>query len=163
MQAAFLVVFANDVYCFSSSYSFLPQHLALAGHTTLQTSMAFGSYGIVSIGVLILLLYINSTASGSSVSLNVKFFILLASTVACGLGSLLVTFLPNSYAWLVASKGIQGAASAVYFSYAFILISAIYPMEYQAQTAAFVTAGGPRDVLISRRFLAAGRSLVVGF
>jgi hypothetical protein len=36
-------------------------------------------------------------------------------------------------------------------------------MEYQAQTAAFVTAGGPRDVLISRRFLAAGRSLVVGF
>jgi hypothetical protein len=44
-----LLVFAADVFCFSS-YSFLPPVLVARGHTSGDVSNAFGVYSISSVG-----------------------------------------------------------------------------------------------------------------
>jgi MFS family permease len=140
-QLYLFALFVNDVYVFSLIYAFLPSYLLDEGYNTTDLSNAFGADGISNTLGLLVLLYINGIPRVIATSLNTKFLLIVVSTAVCALGSALLTAMPYSYPMLIASKALQGLASSVYFAYSFILTNKLYPLEYQAQTAAVVTAG----------------------
>jgi MFS family permease len=145
-QYYLLALFVNDVYVFSVIYAFLPSYLLDSGYSTTDLSHAFGSDGISNSVGLLVLLYINGMPRVNAMSLRIKFCFIVAATVVCLAGSALITAVPTSYPVLVGSKALQGLASAVYFSYSYVLINKLFPLEYQAQAAAFVTAGARQSV-----------------
>lgn len=140
-QLYLFALFVNDVYVFSLIYAFLPSYLLDEGYNTTDLSNAYGADGISNTLGLLVLLYINGIPRVIATSLNTKFLLIVVSTAVCALGSALLTAMPYSYPMLIASKALQGLASSVYFAYSFILTNKLYPLEYQAQTAAVVTAG----------------------
>jgi hypothetical protein len=140
-QFYLVALFGNGVYVFSVIYAFLPSYLLESGYSTTDLSHAFGSDGIAHSAGLLVLLYINGLPRVNAMTLRRKFWLIVASSVITLAGSIMLTAVPSSYPVLVGSKALQGLAAAVYFSYAYTLINKLFPLEYQAQAAAFVTAG----------------------
>jgi hypothetical protein len=144
MQLCLLLLFAQDVFCFSLGYPFLPGYLADHGHAGTGTALAFGIYGAASIVSLLLLLMVTSSSSSSRGVLqrpSAKFWLIVASTSLSAAAGAANTAAPESYPILLMTKAIQGSASALYFVYTLNLVAAVFPAAYKTQAMAFVSAG----------------------
>jgi hypothetical protein len=145
LQLCLLLLFAQDVFCFSLGYTFLPGYLAEHGHAGFGTAAAFGIYGAASIVTLLLLLMISSSRASSSRGAlqrpSAKFWLIVASTSLSAAAGAANTAAPESYAVLLMTKVVQGSASALYFVYTLNLVAAVFPAAYKTQAMAFVSAG----------------------
>jgi predicted MFS family arabinose efflux permease len=148
LQLCLLLLFAQDVFCFSLGYPFLPGYLAEHGHAGFGTAAAFGIYSAASIVTLLLLLMVSSSRASSSSSSrgllqrpSAKFWLIVASTSLSAAAGAANTAAPASYAVLLMTKAVQGSASAFYFVYTLKLVAAVFPAAYKTQAMAFVSAG----------------------
>jgi MFS family permease len=141
LQACLLLLFFQDVFCFSLGYPFLPQHLEAQGYDSRATALTFTSYGLASITTLVLLLVVQCSPAAATAAPATQYVIILGgAALAVGAGAL-STALPSSYAALVVTRVLQGAASALYFVYTLTLVAAVYPLAYHSQAMAFTSAG----------------------
>jgi hypothetical protein len=145
LQLCLLLLFAQDVFCFSLGYPFLPGYLADHGHAGFGTAAAFGIYGAASIATLLLLLMVSSSRASSSRGLlqrpSAKYWLIVASTSLTAAAGAANTAAPESYAVLLITKAVQGSASALYFVFTLNLVAAVFPAAYKTQAMAFVSAG----------------------
>lgn len=109
--------------------------------TLTRLSLAAGVDGITQSITMLTLLYVSGMPRVAAASLQTMLWILAASGAVCAVCSAVLTAFPTSYSLLVACKAIEGSASAMYTSYAYILVVRLFPLEYQGQTAATISAG----------------------
>lgn len=107
-----------------------------------------GADGITNSVALLVQLYINGLPRVMAASLKSKLCVAAISTMVTAIGSAMLTAIPTSLAMLVACKALQGLAAGVYTSQAYILVSKLYPLEYQGQTSAIISAGEPLALMM---------------
>jgi MFS family permease len=119
----------------------LGRYLGTLGVTQEAVSLAYAIYGIFQLLASVILLLLQCWKPIACISMHRQFLTVLLVVAAAFGSTFLMVFWPASYQLLLTARALQGSFGAVYSIYARALLARGFPLEWQMQAIAFMTAG----------------------
>jgi MFS family permease len=140
-QVTIFLLFLADTYVYSILDTLLGRYLGTLGVKQEALSLAYAIYGIFQLVASVILLLLQFWKPIARMSMQRQFLIVLLVVAAAFGSTFLMVFWPASYQLLLTARALQGTFGAVYSIYAMVLLARGFPLEWQMQAIAFMTAG----------------------